>query len=99
MLLTTKSPTKVSSIVWSTEALAEAPTIAIVQASVSPIINAEAVAAVRRGLRRAFWPARLPIEPKARAKNSRAPARNGRASTGLIAVTPSRIASTPPPTK
>ena len=45
------------------EALAEEPMIAIAQARVRPIIRAEAVAAVRRGLRSEFCPARLPIEP------------------------------------
>ena len=75
MLLTTKSPTKVSSICLSTVALAEAPTIAIVQARVSPIMRAEAVAAVRRGLRREFWPARLPIDPNQRAKSARVSSR------------------------
>ena len=37
--------------------LPEAPRIATAQARASPIIRAEAVAAVRRGLRRAFSPA------------------------------------------
>ena len=50
----------------STLALAESPTIAIVNARVSPIISAEAVAVVRRGLRRAFCPARLPTVPNSR---------------------------------
>ena len=65
-LLTTKSPTKFSSTDLSTDAFAESPMIAIVQARVSPIISAEAVAVVRRGLRSEFWPARLPTVPKSR---------------------------------
>ncbi len=65
-LLTTKSPMKFSSIAWSTLALAESPRIAIVQPRASPIIRAEAVAVVRRGLRSEFCPARLPTLPKIR---------------------------------
>ena len=49
------------------DALAESPRIAIVQARASPIISADAVAVVRRGLRSEFWPARLPTVPNTRA--------------------------------
>ena len=78
-LLTTKSPTKFSSTPRRRVALAELPTIAIVQASASPIISAEAVAVVRRGLRREFWPARLPIgaEEPGRTPPERRPAAAG----------------------
>ena len=77
-LLTTKSPTKFSSTAWSTDAFDEAPRIATVNASASPIISAEAVAAVRRGLRSEFWPARLPTGPKTRRFAAAASLRNGR---------------------
>ena len=40
--------------------------IAIAQARVRPIMSAEAVAVVRRGLRSEFCPARVPTDPKTR---------------------------------
>ena len=89
---------KFSSTVLSTEALAEAPRIATVKARVRPIISAEAVAVVRRGLRREFWPASRPIGPNSRASAAPVARRNGRPITGLAAVTPSSTASTPAPT-
>ena len=97
-LLTMKSPTKLSAIDLSTLDFAESPTMDIVQARVRPIISADAVAVVRRGLRREFWPARLPTEPKNRAKVTCATTRKGRLITGLAAETPSRMPSTPAPT-
>ena len=97
-LLTTKSPTKLSATDLSTLAFAESPTIAIVQASASPIISAEAVAVVRRGLRSEFWPARLPTRAEDPRVRRRGPAPGtGLLITGLIAATPSRIARMPPP--
>ncbi len=96
-LLTTKSPTKFSSTDWSTLALAELPRIAIVHARASPIIKADAVAVVRRGLRSEFCPARLPTLPKTRRYAVCAAARNGLLITGLTAVTPSRTTRMPPP--
>ena len=65
-LETTRSPWKFSSIVASTLALADDPRIDIVVTSASPIISADAVAAVRRGLRSEFCPARLPTVPYTR---------------------------------
>ena len=50
----------------STLAFAEAPNTDIMATRVRPIINAEAVAAVRRGLRVAFCSAIRPMEPKSR---------------------------------
>ncbi len=90
---------KFSSIVLSTLAFADAPMIDIVHASASPIISADAVAVVRRGLRRAFWPARLPTARKTPAYAHRASASSGRQTSGAAAVTPSRTARIPPPTQ
>ena len=53
-------------MVLSMLALADCPNTAIIETRVRPIIRAEAVAAVRRGLRRAFCSARTPTAPKAR---------------------------------
>ena len=47
-------------------AVADWPSTAISETSVSPIIRALAVAAVRRGLRREFCAASVPTVPKAR---------------------------------
>ena len=90
---------KFLSIVWSTLAFAEAPMIDIVQARASPIISAEAVAVVRRGLRSAFWPARLPTARNTTAYSQRASASRGRHTIGAAAVTPRRTARMPPPTQ
>ncbi len=55
-----------SASVLSRLALAEAPSTAIIVTSETPIIRAEAVAAVRRGLRRVFCSAIRPTAPKPR---------------------------------
>jgi hypothetical protein len=65
-LETTRSAKKLSSIVLSTLSLADDPRIDIVVTRASPIISADAVADVRRGLRSEFWPARLPTVPNRR---------------------------------
>ena len=56
------------------------------KARVSPIISADAVAVVRRGLRSEFWPASCPIGPNSRASAAPVARRNGRPITGLAAV-------------
>ena len=66
-------------------------------ARASPIISADAVAVVRRGLRREFWPARFPTVPNTRRYVAWAAARNGRLITGLTAVTPSSTTRIPRP--
>ncbi len=55
-----------SARVWSRLAFAEAPSTDIIVTSETPIISAEAVAAVRRGLRRAFCSAISPTAPNPR---------------------------------
>ena len=52
-------------MVRSMLAFADCPTTAIIETSVRPIISAEAVAAVRRGLRTAFCSAITPTAPNA----------------------------------
>ncbi len=63
---TTKSATMSSASVWSRLALADAPSTDIIVTRATPIISADAVAAVRRGLRRAFCSAIRPTAPKER---------------------------------
>ena len=53
-------------IAASVLAEAEAPKIDIIAIRASPIISALAVAAVRRGLRSAFWVASVPTVPNSR---------------------------------
>ena len=50
----------------SVEAFAESAMTTIVPASARPIISADAVAAVRRGLRSEFSPASVPTVPNSR---------------------------------
>ena len=63
---TTKSATMSSARVLSRLAFADAPSTDIIVTRATPIISAEAVAAVRRGLRRAFCSAIRPTAPNAR---------------------------------
>ncbi len=63
---------------------------------VSPIISAEAVVAVRRGLRSAFCRARRPEMPKAR-RTGVASAISGRDSSGVRMNTPTSSSIPPPP--
>ena len=56
----------VSPIASSVLAEADEPKIDIIAISARPIIRALAVAAVRRGLRRAFWAAIAPTVPNSR---------------------------------
>ena len=62
-LLITRSPTKFFAMLSSTLAFADAPAMDMVATSAIPIISAEAVAAVRRGLRSEFCPASRPTLP------------------------------------
>ena len=98
-LETTRSPWKLSAIVLSMLAFDDEPTMAIVVTRARPIISADAVAAVRRGLRRAFSPANRPTVPKAREYTTLIVARNGRPITGLATAAPSRATRMPPPTQ
>lgn len=63
---------------------------------VSPIISAEAVAAVRRGLRTEFWRASLPETPKA-LRSGDAAAISGRDSSGVRMKTPMMSRTAPRP--
>ena len=72
----------------------------------TPIISADAVAAVRRGLRSAFSLASRPRIPASRGSGAEMTRTTGRASTGLRTVVPTKPASVPmstsgssPPTK
>ena len=85
---TTRSPAKLSSTVDSTDALVEAPRIEMNATRVTPIISAEAVAAVRFGFRMAFSRARLPATPRRRGRGLPSSQLTGRARTGPSTTVP-----------
>ncbi len=101
---TRKSAANWSSTRSSLVALREAARVPTAATSASPIISAEAVAPVRRGLRSAFSPASRPVVPKTLPKTARHATSSGWPSTGLItaavrihttAAAPIQIASLP----
>ena len=73
------------------------PSTAIVVTRARPIISADAVAAVRRGLRRAFSLASRPTVPNTRGYPPAIAVTMGLPMTGLSSATPMKTASTPPP--
>ena len=64
----------------------------------TPIISADAVAALRRGLRAAFSRATVPAIPRRRGSGAPSTLVNGRASTGPSTATPTNTSSAPRPT-
>ena len=73
------------------------PAIATKVTSPSPIISAEAVAAVRRGLRNAFSRASWPCRPIA-AAGAPISRTSGRVASGESSAAPSRVSTAPIPT-
>ena len=101
---TRKSLLKASSTTLSLVALREEASTPTAETTARPIISAEAVAPVRRGLRSAFSPARRPAVPKTRPKTDRHATSTGLPSTGastavvitqMTAPAPIQIASVP----
>ena len=78
-----------------TERVPDAAKAVIEPTSATPIIRAEAVAAVRRGLRTAFSRASSPRTPTARGSSAPRTRITGRASTGASVATPSNEPSAP----
>ncbi len=91
----TRSPRNSLSKEWLTDHLPEAANTVIPPTSATPIISADAVAAVRRGLRMAFSRASCPRAPVSRGSTSPRTRTTGRASTGLRVATPRNPASAP----
>ena len=77
------------------EALIEAAKMLTKDTRASPIIRAAAVEAVRRGLRMAFWRARVPGSRKARANGQPMTRARGRAISGLRMATPKKTTTAP----
>ena len=92
-----KSALSVRSRTTVVDALADAPNTATNTTRPSPIINAEAVAAVRRGFRIEFSRPSLPGTPVRRI-GSPMPAATGRAISGMSIATPMNVRATPIPT-
>src|SRR5262245_4979313 len=82
-----------------TDALIEAAITPNVPIRASPIISAEAVAAVRRGLRRALATDIRPTVPHSRGYDTPSTRTIGLDSTGLTTVTPTSTPSAPTPTQ
>ncbi len=81
-----------------TLALADAPNTPITDTSIRPRVRANAVAAVRRGLRTALVRASRPTAPNGRATTAPSPATNGRDSAGAASRTAMIRANAPMPT-
>ena len=83
---------------WSSRVcLNEVPSTVTRDTMASPIISAEAVVAVRRGLRAAFSRARRPFNVKIRAAGHPSTSERGPATAGLQMLTPSSMHSAPRP--
>ena len=83
---TRKSEANWSSTRSSAVALNDAASVPTAETSASPIISAEAVAPVRRGLRSALSPASRPVVPNSRPNRARQATRTGWPITGLSAA-------------
>ena len=94
---TRKSARTLSSMIWLNDCFADAPMIDTSVTSARPIISADAVVAVRRGLRIAFSRASTPDMPRKRAGTQPRNCDTGRATNGLSIATPmnTRNAATP----
>ncbi len=95
----TRSARTAVSAVWASEAFTDAPSTVNAATTATPIISADAVAAVRRGLRIALRRARRPARPRSTAIGAPITAAAGRATTGPSSTKPIRVTSVPRPTR
>ena len=96
-VVSVKSAFNVSFSAAVKEALSEADRMATIATRPSPTISADAVEAVRRGLRMAFSRPSLPWIPRPRMGQPMTPAR-GRAASGESIATPMNVTAAPRPT-
>ncbi len=82
---------------WAADCLIDAPATAKNTTSPTPIINAEAVVAVRLGLRMAFSRASSPVMPM-RARGAPMTRLTGEAKLGASTATPMNTRNAPAPT-
>ena len=87
---------------WSTLAVADfeadAPNTAIAETRARPTMSADAVCAVRRGLRIEFSRPSLPGAPSTRASGRPITLESGRATAGASMVAPTKMTAAPAPT-
>lgn len=95
---TTRSPVNPSSTAASSEARVEAASIAMNPTRPTPIINADAVAAVRFGLRIAFSRASSPEMPRTSGNGAPMNRLSGSATVRPSTDTPKKTSSAPSPT-
>ena len=95
---TKKSPWNWLSMVWLTDAVAEAAKMLKKAMSPTPIMSAAAVDAVRRGLRTAFCRARRPVTPLNLTTGAPITRLIGPAMIGPSTATPRKVSMAPPPT-
>ena len=80
------------------DALIDAPSVAMAATTARPTISADAVAAVRRGLRAAFsWPSR-PVMPVRRGRGEPMARARPPATNGASVATPMNVSAEPAPT-
>ena len=96
--LITKSPANVRSMVALIDALAEEAKIEMNAIRPTPIISADALAAVRLGLRMVFSRARVPVTPLMRGSGAPIARLSGSAIVRPSTDTPRKTSSTPTPT-
>ncbi len=94
---TMKSARSVPSIALLVETRTESVSTATQVTSARPIMSAAAVSAVRRGLRRAFSPARRPAAPRSRRTGHPITVATGTTSRGASSDTPRNTPRKPPP--
>ena len=96
--VTTKSPWNDVSMMWLNDAFADAAKIVMNATRPTPIINADAVAAVRLGLRIAFSRASCPQIPRSRGSGQPMNRLSGSATVRPRTATPKNTSSTATPT-
>ena len=98
-VITMKSAPTLRSIVALALLVTEEPRTPPAATSASPTMRADAVAAVRRGLRRAFSRESRPVVPQIRGSGRPMAATAGRLANGLSTATPRKTSSAPMPTQ
>ena len=98
-VITMKSAPTLRSIVALALLVTEEPRTPPAATSASPTMSADAVAAVRRGLRRAFSRESRPVVPQIRGSGRPMAATAGRLANGLSPATPRKTRSAPMPTQ
>ena len=94
----TMSPAKLRSMVELTDAVVEAARMVMKETRPTPIISAEALAAVRFGFRIAFCRASFPVTPRSRGSGAPTARLSGSETVRPSTDTPKNTSSAPAPT-